>query len=319
MKDTNYAFCVARIRALENKMLDKQDISNLIEQKSYESALNYLSDKGYKCEKSDLEAIMQEESDALQAVLNESVPDKTELDSLYLINDYFNIKALVKCAVSSTAPEGLLIFPSTVVYNKGKSIKDTLESLDEKYRDVALNAYDMALKTHNGKYGDAIIDRAAIDALSKVSLKKNSGLVGEICAFLADTANIKTAFRCSATNQDADYIYMAIGSCCKLDRSKLIEKTIEGTDGLSAYLCNTEYKVGAEVYISKPSDFEKWCDNELIKKIGSAIYTSFGFGPVVSYYYRKNLEIKTVRMILTALKSGTDKKIIYERVRQFYV
>ena len=75
----------------------------------------------------------------------------------------------------------------------------------------------------------------------------------------------------------------------------------------------------AEVYgESEPSKFEKWCDEKLISLTKSSIYTSFGFDPVVSYYYRKNMEIKTVRMILTALKSNTDKNIIYERVRKFY-
>ena len=80
----------------------------------------------------------------------------------------------------------------------------------------------------------------------------------------------------------------------------------------------TRYKKGIEIYLSSPSAFEKWCDDEIIKITSSAVYTSFGFAPVVSYYYRKNLEIKTVRMILSALKSDIDREIIKERVRKLY-
>ncbi len=316
MKDTDYAFCVARIRALENKLFSAQDISTLIEKKNYSDALDFLSEKGFDCIDAEIDTFIQKESDKLQSLLEESVPDKNELTGLYLINDFFNIKALVKCAVSSIEPDGYFVYPTTISLQK--SSDEPFTSLKEQYKSVALRAYDIAVKTNNGKYSDGIIDRAAIDALSKASKSKKSGLMGRICAFLADTANIKVAFRCAETAQDADFINETIGDCCKLSRDKLIEKTLEGKEELLSFLSSTDYKVGAEIYADKPSDFEKWCDEELINKTKSSIYTSFGFDPVVSYYYRKNLEIKTVRMILTALKSNTDKNIIYERVRKFY-
>lgn len=316
MKDTDYAFCVARIRALENKMLIAQDINTLIDKKSYNDGLSFLEEKGYLCNQADVESIVQVESDKLQLLLEESVPDKSELNSLYLINDFFNIKALVKAEVTSTDVTDSLVYPTTITFEK--SSDEPFSNLDDKYRSVALKAYDIALKTRNGKFSDGIIDRAAIDTLADASKNKKSRLTGKICAFLADTANIKVALRCVQTNQDTDYVREAIGKCCAFSRDKLIEKTLAGKDELLEFLLGTEYKNGVEIYNSKPSDFDKWCDDELINKTRSAIYTCFGFDPVVSYYYRKNLEIKTVRMILTALKSNTDKNIIHERVRKFY-
>lgn len=316
MKDTDYAFCVARIRALENRMLTAQDINALVDKKSYSDGLRFLEEKGYLCSDDNVESIVQNENNKLQLLLEESVPDKNELNILYLINDFFNIKALVKSEVASSDVSDNFVYPTTITTEK--SSDEPFSNLNDKYRSVALKAYDIALKTRNGKYSDGIIDRAAIDALAEGSKSKKSGLIGRICAFLADTANIKVALRCAQTNQDADYINEAIGSCCLFRREKLIEKTLAGKDELLEFLLGTEYKKGVEIYNSKPSDFEKWCDDELINKTKSAVYTSFGFDPVVSYYYRKNLEIKTVRMILTALKSNTDKNIIRERVRKFY-
>ena len=309
MKDTDYAFCVARIRALENKMLSSQDIKTLIDKQNYADGLNFLEEKGYLCNSSDIETIIQAESDKLQLLLQESVPDKNALNSLYLINDFFNIKAIVKSEIASTDVADSLVYPTTITLDKCSD--EPFSYLNDKYRLVALKAFDIALKTRNGKFSDSIVDRAAIDALAEVSTNKKSGLMGSICAFLADTANIKVAFRCAQTNQDADFIREAIGSCCFLNREKLIDKTLAGKDDLFEFLLSTEYKNGAEIYNSKPSDFEKWCDDELINKTKSAIYTSFGFDPIVSYYHRKNLEIKTVRMILTALKSNTDKRRFY--------
>lgn len=319
MKDTNYAFCVARIRALENKLLTKQDISALLGYKDFHSAVDFLSSKGYSCDSGDVDKIIRCEGDKLSAVLNECAPDKKELESLYILNDYFNIKALVKCIIESKKPTDSFVYPTTVSYDESKLLAEEIfEGLNETHRRTAAEAYDYAVKSGNGRYCDTIIDKAAIDSLVALYKKKKSGLCGSIAAFLADTANIKTAFRCVFTDQKSDFIAEAIGECCMLDRKRLIGCTVSGADELYSYLSTTVYSQGAEIYKTKPSDFEKWCDNEIISELKKSIYTSFGFDPVVSYYYRKNLEIKTVRMIMTAIKSDIDQQLIKERVRSIY-
>lgn len=320
MKDIHYAYCVARIRAVEKSLLSKQDISSLINQKDFMSALNYLVQLGFAKENEGAEDIIKRQGEELNSLLIESVPDKKETDILYILNDYFNIKVIVKCALEGNNFNDYMLYPTTVITSETvKNVPvDDFSFLNEAYRAVAEKAYNIALKSRNGKFSDMIVDRAAIDALSAVFRKKNSGLLGEICAFLGDTANIKIALRCASTNQDADYIKEAIGNCNNLDRSKLIDTTVSGSEALISYLLTTRYKTGVETYINKPSGFEKWCDDEVIRITESAKYTSFGSAPVVSYFYRKNLEIKTVRMILTALKSGIDRSAIKERVRKLY-
>ena len=51
MNKTDYAYSVAYIRAVENKLLTKADIENLIAAKSPDEALQLLLDKGYGREK----------------------------------------------------------------------------------------------------------------------------------------------------------------------------------------------------------------------------------------------------------------------------
>lgn len=320
MKDTSYAFCVARIRAVENKLLGKQDISALINSKDLSSAMDYLSQKGYSCNDESIDSVVNSEGDKLFRFLSDSVPDTKELDTLYILNDYFNIKAIVKGAIEGENPLDNFIYPTTITFcNKSyTTAEEYFSSLDSTHKKCALEAYEVAIKSGNGRYCDVIIDKAAIDKLASIYKSKNSGLAGEIAAFLADTANLKNALRCIATNQEPDFIRNSIGSCCKIDRQHLVDVTISGEDALYNYLMTSVYNQGVTVYRNKPSDFEKWCDDEIIKKVKSTIYTSFGFAPVISYYYRKNLEIKTVRMILTAIKSGIDKQLISERVRNIY-
>ena len=45
MRDTDYAYCVARIRANERYLLKAKDLSELLECKTYDSAVEYLLGK----------------------------------------------------------------------------------------------------------------------------------------------------------------------------------------------------------------------------------------------------------------------------------
>lgn len=320
MKDIHYAFCVARIRALENRLLSKEDIAMLISQKDLSAALSFLVKKEYAQENETVNSIAKRHTLELNAALTESVPDKKELDALYILNDYFNLKVLVKCMLEKISPEELFVYPTTIDYNNLTKACDSADFslLRAHYAQTAQKAYSIALKNENGKFSDVIIDRAAIDALTACAKNKNSGILGKICAFLADTANIKIALRSAATLQDSEYIKEATGSCNELDRDKLIISAIAGGEELTSYLLSTSYKEGVEAYLRNPSSYEKWCDDEVMKIASSSVYTSFGFDPAVYYFYRKSLEIKTVRMILTAIKSDVDRSIIKERVRKLY-
>ncbi len=320
MKDTRYAFCVAKIRAIEKRMLTKQDIASLVDYTDLTSAFAFLVQKGYAKEEETLNELIKRQGNELDSLLAECVPDKKELRNLYILNDYFNIKVLVKCALENINPDEFILYPSAINIRNidKKAVISDFAFMQDEYRNIAQRAYNIALKSENGKFSDAVIDKATIDALSACAQTKKCGLFGKICAFLADSANIKIALRCAVTSQDFDYINEAIGDCNSLDKSKLISATASGYDDLIAYLETTSYKEGVSVYIEKPSAFEKWCDDRIIEITSGAVYTSFGFDPVVSYFYRKNLEIKTVRMILSAIKSGVSKYEIKERVRELY-
>ena len=320
MNATRYAFCVASLRALEGRLLTKEDITTLTGCKELTAALNFLVQKGYACENEDINDIASRHTKELNRTLFESVPDKKELDTLYILNDYFNLKVLVKSLIEKNDAAELFAYPTTIdpsVLNSA-SAENVFSLLKVSYAEAAGQAYSIALKSRNGKFSDAVIDTAAVNALTAYAATKNSGILGRICAFTADTANMKTALRCAFTGQDEDFIKEAIGDCTELDKVKLISSASTGTDELISYLEGSAYAKGLEIYLSSPSAFEKWCDDNIIAITSESVYTSFGFDPAVSYFYRKSLEIKTVRMILTAIKSGIDKNIIKERLRELY-
>ncbi len=321
MKNLDYAYCVARLRANESYMLNKAFMMKLCESGDLDSALSALTEVGWIDQKGGIKDIISLKNKELWTLLNESVPDKKELDIFCVLNDFFNIKTAVKCAFSGSEPYEYYLYPSSV----------NLEELTEKVRlhdfsslklrgaDTAEKAYKTALLTENGQSAEIIIDRGAIDCLCEYATEKKSGLANDICGFLCDTANIKTALRINTLGKNRDFAEEAIGSCFKLDRKTLVKLALDEKEELYAYLLSTEYGEGVAFYRESAALYEKWCDDEVIRTVFSARYTAFGFDPVCAFYYGKQSEIKSVNMILTALQTGVPADEIKERVRLSYV
>ena len=71
--------------------------------------------------------IISFEKDNLWKLLSESVPDKAELSVLCALNDFFNIKAVVKCLLCGNSPEKYIMVPTSVNVD---SIKENLYKRD---------------------------------------------------------------------------------------------------------------------------------------------------------------------------------------------
>ena len=69
MRDTDYAYCVARIRANERYLLKEKDLSDLLECKSYDSAQQYLIDKRWLSKKGDISESLKYQSEKLWELL----------------------------------------------------------------------------------------------------------------------------------------------------------------------------------------------------------------------------------------------------------
>lgn len=321
MRDTDYAYCVARIRANERYLLKEKDLSDLLECKSYDSAQQYLIDKRWLSKKGDISESLKYQSEKLWELLSESVPDKKELNILCVTNDFFNIKAAVKCHFTGKDPSAYYLQPTTLNLKEltEKVASHKFSAIEGVKGKCAEESYKTACLTENGQNADIIIDRACIDEMKRYADKKGDSVTGEISAFLCDTANIKIAFRCAQTDKKRDFTETAIGECKAFPRKDIVEATLKGVDSLTEYLAKTVYCEGAELYLNSAAEYEKWCDNKVIAIAKKSGFTAFGFDPVCAYYYAKLTEMKSVRIILTGLKSGADKSEIKERMRALYV
>ncbi len=320
-RQTDYAFCVARIRANETKLLDDDFIIKLAEAKDYPEAVRMLSEKHWMSQDESINQAVRRQSFDLWQLLKESVPYKDDLELLCVTNNFQNIKVAIKCILTGENAESFFVYPTTLdLHELVNSVKVLgFERLEEKYIKCAQKAYETATATENGQLSDIIIDSAALVMLQKYAADCKEKSVSRALAFIADSSNIKIAFRCAATNKDISFIEEAISVCRYLDRQRLIDCCLTGFDAVLSYLKSTQYSEGAEIYSQTPSLYDKWCDCEIIRITNEAKYTAFGFSPVCSYYYKRLTEIKCVRMILSAKLAGADISTVKERVRALNV
>lgn len=322
MKDTAYAFCVARIRALETSLLDKDFLLKLCDCPDYDSCVSMLKANGWIDGGDSLSEYISSQNQKLWNVLVESVPDKNEMKTLCVLNDYFNIKCIVKCVFTGEDANKYFLSPTSLNVDELRGlIKDNKSNIftDGDMINAYREAYDIAVKTENGQNAEILIDNATLKVLLKYAAKRKNSVFSEICSFVVDSSNIRTAFRCIDTNKNADFIDEAISDCSNFDRGVFLGCVSKGKDSVLDYISNTAYSEGAEKYLESPALYDKWCDDKVIEIAKKSRYTAFGFDPVCAYYYAKTTEIKTVRIILSSKQSGISADKIKERVRETYV
>ncbi|MCR4924674.1 MAG: V-type ATPase subunit [Clostridiales bacterium] len=325
MRETEYAYAVARIRVNELKLLTTAELDQLVTAADYSEAMRKLADKGWPSPDSayDYAKMLEDEADEAWNLIKEIIPDIHELDMLIVKNDFHNLKAALKCSVNDDDnPEDFYVKPScidTSVITQAVDNHD-FSVLPEYMQEAAKKAYDMIVKVNNGQLADVVLDTAAMETMISMAEKTGSSLLVKIADLICATANIKAAYRSAKTNKGQDFVQLIIADNKTLDKQSLIENTIQGVEKLIAYLENTQYAEPAK-YL-KDGDttaFEKWCDDELMKLVGQAKFTSFGVEPIVAYYIAKDAEIKSVRIILSAKLNNLSADTIKKRVRELYV
>ena len=323
MRDNDYAYAVARIRANEGKLLTEAQVLSLAEAPSFDSALQMLQSLGWLDDASltEVSAIIASQYDRLWLLLKESLPDLEQCRVLTLLNDFQNLKTALKCMLTDADPARLYVTPTSLDLEALTTRVQThaFDLLDPPFAEPAKSAYEAACRTESGQSADVIVDAAALQALSDAAKDADSRLLTDVFDFICDSTNMKIAFRCARTGKDISFTEDAVSACAKLDHRLLCAAAVRGEAALHAYLSKTPYADGASLLETSPSAFEKWCDDTVTQLVKRAKYVFFGFDPVVAYYFAKVAEIKSVRMILSGKQGGVPNDTIKERLRALYV
>ena len=321
LKGTDYVYAVGRIRVKELSLLSSADMRRLISAKTYGEAVSLLNSKGYDITGGGYADAINRQRESLWRLMNEVLRDITQLDSLIIKNDYRNLKAAVKAAVTGNDASGYLTEPS--VYEPKKIYNAVTErkfnELPEEMRETAQKAYDILVRTRSASLADAVCDKAAMRSMLRRSKGKDSKIFSEIAECTVACTDIKIIYRCIIAGKTQDFMRESVCPCAAFDEDTLIKNALGGIDDFISYLEKTSYRGAAEALKQSASALEKYCDDEVMKIVKKGKSTAFGIDPVAAYYMAKEAELLSVRIVLSGKINSSDENVISARVRETYV
>ena len=319
-----YIYAVARVRGKELALLNGSFMETLMAAKDYGETLRLLADKGWAAEAGETpEDILKREREKTWSFISELVEDMSIFDVFLYANDYHNLKAAIKDAVTSSDHDGAYISKEQCTFDPAplkQALRDNqYDVLPEYMREVARQAMEILLHTGDGQLTDVIVDAAALHRIYEASKKTGNDILKLYGELTVASANIKTAIRANRTGKDADFLKRALCPCDSLDVARLAAAAAESMEEIFAYLERTEYRAAVEEIKKSSSAFERWCDNKVIESMRPQIHNPFTLGPLAAYILARENEIKTVRIILSGKRNSLPEDVIRERVREMYV
>ena len=314
MNGTKYANAVGAVRAMENTLLGKSDMEQLINARSKAEVNSIIASKNGGVAKSeDLEDVWN--------MLREYAPDCKELEILLYRNDFHNLKAVLKAIISNRDPQQYYISPSNVelsVLTEAINSKE-YDALPEYMRDAAADAYELVTRTLDRQLSDSLIDTAALKAMQKSAEKFGGEFMQKYAKLTTVCSDIKTAYRCCLLNKSSQFMETAVCGSEELEKSELIKAALSGKEGFFGFLETTDYANAAALLKDSAAQYEKWCDDVIMELADGARSQAFGSDPLAAYYIAKESEIKNLRILSVCKEFGADKETITERMRKLYV
>lgn len=322
MKDTEFAFAVARVRSNEYKLLSSSVIESLINASDYNEALKILSESGYEGINADNEEKMLDTAlkNAFDLVY-ESAPDRSCLDFLIVSNDFHNIKAILKCRAENRDASPFLVSPYSV---EPSLIKEAFDSKDYSalpsfLQDVCKTAYDLLTTTNDGQSLEIYLDKKGVEASLFLARETKDEFSQRLSLLMAALSNIKVALRCMKTGKDREFTLNALADIDTMDKTALCDAAMQGQQALCDHVSRLGFEKLSESIKKGYAAFEKTGDDMIIREVQSAKYRSLGISPLAAFCLATDAEVKTLRIILSCKKNKVAGESIRERVRELYV
>ncbi|SEF72268.1 V/A-type H+-transporting ATPase subunit C [Caloramator fervidus] len=325
---TYFSQSIARVKAMENKMLDKAKFEALIEAKDFDEAVRMLQDTVYSNYNiRNFEEGLKKALEDLYFEMYKIVPNKSVVDVLAARYDGHNIKTLIKSKFSNFEFEKVLFEIGTVPLDVLKiSIKE------ENFRDInpILRSYiERALEdfksNKNPQNIDLIIDKGILKYMLSIAEDSKLEYLVKLVKLIIDMTNIKAFVRIKVQERDREFFKKAFIEDGNIDLDHFLNSFNDSLDSFANKIMHTEHfkwvKGGLEEYIKKHDlgSLEKYGDNYIMDFIKNSKFISFGPDPLIAYIIARENEIRLLRIVLTGKKNGVAPDVIRERLRDTYV
>lgn len=333
MKNGNLVFSNARVKSLESSLVTEEKMTRMMYAAGLEEAVKILYECGYAggmtLERAeDYPMLLSEELKRITAFFRETMVSSSGMDAFLLEEDYLSAKILTKLKyMRNVDSEGELPPEGNIPHDtlRESIFNDNYSSLP-KYMAEAL--YEIDELFANGKrsprYIDTCLDKAMYrDIFARISKGKNKTII-EYFKAKTDLTNIATMLRVKKIGnvsllkdnyiEGGNYSLSALEGLMEESGDAIIEKL-----KYSDFRDIAESALGEYVKNGSLVKFEAMSESYLMKIFRRDKGDIFSVAPLIGFFVAKKTEIKTVRLILTAIKNNVGADAVKERLREFYV
>ncbi len=322
MEDCRYAYAVARIRALETRLLTLQDMREFLEAVDEESLFRMLRAAAYGSAKEAVEEKLSDESAETISLLKELSLDAELTQLLTLKYDFHNLRVLLKAKHFPREVEFLLVTGGSLDAEKIKYAltEGKMHHLPAAFAEAIEKAEAGFEKSADAGTIDAILDREFGDVFYRCSLGYGHEFFVRFAAVLADLSNIKNFFRVHNLGGDREFLESLLLGNGTLEEGLFLSYTGHPVEEFVSRLKFSDYfdlvEEGADYWKERGSvvRLERLIDEYPLNFIRSAQYVVFGPEPLFAYGVAKDNELKSIRAIVRGRMDNVPVDMVRERI-----
>lgn len=336
IREEDYAYATARIRAIETRLMDRSKLERLMETTDSAQAIKLLSEAGYgmgsdpmensKDGKGNVEALLSAELKKAYDLLAEILPNPEVVDLFKRRYDYLNAKLILKAeflgidAMKSLSDMGTIKPEKLYKYITDRKFNE----LPEIFGKAILESIDVFSQTSDPQTIDFIMDKASFENMAADAQSIGEPFLMELIKRLADTANIRIFIRTKLISGSRELVRQALVKGGSIPESLYEESADKGLDKFFEALKFTELAhlseelVEAVKHPNGISHIEKVLEDSITQFLKKSKFVAMGIEPVVAYLFFKETEIKNARLIITGQVNRIPQETIKERLRMGY-
>ena len=329
IKDTDYLYLSARLRAMENSLLTQARMERMLDAPTAEDAAKVLTECGYQeLSRVDVDTVNDLLAKARDQVMHDlagCAPDPRMVDVFQIKYDYHNAKVLLKSEARGEDPQRLLVDAGRI---PGKTLaaavaESEFGSLPAPLAKAIQDARELLGATKDPQQADFLLDQAYFKEMEHLAQETGSEFLQGYVRLMVDVANLRSLVRVIRMGKDGDFLKTVLFQGGSMDLRRLIA-VAEGSATVEEIYSTSSLAQAAQLGHAAVSGdgltaFEKACDNALMAYLTQAKRVAFGEQPLIAYLAAKDSEFTAVRIIMTGRLAGLSADVIRERLRDAYV
>jgi len=330
IKDTEYLAISTRIRAMENGLLTREKMEQVLDARSDDEAIKILQDCGYPeldpTHPESMDAALAAAREATLADLADSAPDPRYIDIFKLKYDYHNVKAVLKAEAMGTNPDHMLMDMGRVSAAELKEavMSGELEDLPPRLAAAAAEAKEVLDTTRDPQLSDIVLDRWCYLDMDDVAEATGSDFLHGYVRAQIDAANLRSLIRTIRMGKNTEFLRGVLFQGGDIEVDAVLKVSENGGNGLMDLYAPTRFRAAAEAGAEALQGgaltaFEKLCDDAVSDYLAGAQFVPFGEAPLLAYLAARETEYTNLRILLLGRSTGLNPDIVRSRLRASYV